>query len=285
MKFTVFLQEQLNSFVDCYKKYSRQTVGITISFTIICFVCAALLLRLSDFDGSIQLRQISLLSYFFNRYSDGKTYAVVDLAKTVFIFFVALFSITLMHAVKNKTGQQELTFRHSFRALRMDDVITLIVVLLIAAVADYALFEAETYFSTGTASFNVYRYMRSTCFHLRIYVPLILFSIALWRISAGNKSRLTFKRILFLYIALWLFNEVAYEFFEWMRIHVFGLILMPVKEPESYYLFESILGVPLVASLFLGYYAAMLMPLIITEPTHIEDAGEPAAPVATTNNY
>jgi hypothetical protein len=264
MAFTTFLKEQLNGFVEQYKKYFRQTFGIAISFTIICFVVAALLFRFSNFNESMNLKQTSLLSYFFSRYSEGDTYSVVDLTKTVFIFFVALFSVTMIHLNKNGNENKEITFKHSFRALRFGNTVLLIFVLLLACVIDYLLFQAEVYFTIGVRNFNVYKYLRSTFFHLRVYLPLFLFAVTVW-FTTIKGSKLTLKRILFLYISLWLFNEVAFEFIEWTRIHLFELILMPVKEPQHYYLFESILGVPLIASSFLGYYVAMIMPLFITE--------------------
>lgn len=157
------------------------------------------------------------------------------------------------------------TFRHSFRAFQFNTVLILIFVLLIVSVLDYYLFQAQTYFSTISSNTNVDLYLRSLCFHLRIYLPLIVFAIALWSLTAVNKTRITFKRILFLYISLWLCNEVVFEFLGWVRVHLFGLILIPVTDDEHYYLFESILGVPLIACFFLAYYAAITMPLILTE--------------------
>ncbi|HVX51663.1 MAG TPA: hypothetical protein VHB48_15995, partial [Chitinophagaceae bacterium] len=204
MEFPVFLKEQFNSFVDCYKKYFRQTFGIAISFTILCFIFSAILFRFSDFDESTNSRQLSLLSYFFTRYSEGNTYSIVDLTKTVFIFFAALFSVTLTWFSRNRNEGTEVTFRHSFRALRFNALLILIFVLLIASMLDYYLFQAENYFSTIASNRSVDLYLRSLCFHLRIYLPLILFAITVWSLTAAHKSSITFKRILLLYISLWL---------------------------------------------------------------------------------
>ena len=92
MSFANYLKEQLNDFVESYRKFLFQTFGTALSYSIICFAVTALLLRFSDFDKTSIAKQISLLSYFFHRYSKGDTYSIIDLTKSFFIFFVSFFS-------------------------------------------------------------------------------------------------------------------------------------------------------------------------------------------------
>ncbi|MFI5140716.1 MAG: hypothetical protein ACHQII_00040, partial [Bacteroidia bacterium] len=89
------MKQQFAHFVDSYKKYFWHTVATVLVFTVLCFVTIAVLFEFSDFDESTSKKQVSLLSYFFHRYSAKNIYSLVDLSKTVFIFFVSLFSIGL----------------------------------------------------------------------------------------------------------------------------------------------------------------------------------------------
>jgi len=126
MTLTNFLKEQLTIFVENYKKYFKPTFGVAITFTTLCFVIAALLFRFSDFDPSVTAKQISLLSYFFHRYSKANTYSIVDITKTVFIFFVSLFSLGMLRLHKNDMERNELSFKHFFRSIKVKDIAILI---------------------------------------------------------------------------------------------------------------------------------------------------------------
>jgi len=265
MTFTNYLKEQLTNFVDSYKKYFRKTFGVAITFTLICFVIAALLFRFSAFDNSVTAKQISLLSYFFHRYSKGDTYSIIDLTKTVFIFFVSLYSLGLLRLSNNDLESKELSFKHFFRSIKSKDILFLIMILIISSVIDFVLFKVDSFSSLNTENKNANIYIHDTCFHLRIYLPLILFALTIRFLTVVQKTKLTIKRILFLYVSLWLYNEFANEILLWVRSHLFGLILMPFDNPQTYYLIESIIGIPLIAFYFLGYFSAMTTSLKLTE--------------------
>jgi len=129
---------------------------------------------------------------------------------------------------------------------------------------DFSLFKID--FSAFNAkSKNVVLYIHDICFHLRIYLPLILFSLTIRRLTSVEKTKITLKRILFLYISLWICNEFSFEISSWVRSLVFGLILMPFDNPDNYYFIESVIGIPLIAFYFLGYYSAMTTSLKLTE--------------------
>jgi hypothetical protein len=267
MRFSSFLKEQLTDTIDNYKKYFRQTLGVAITFTIICFVIAALLFKFSNFDKEATTRQVSLLSYFFYRYSKFETYSLVDLTKTVFIFGVSLFSIGMIRLSKNDTERRELSFTHLFRVISGRDIILLLAALLLTSLLDFTLVKLGNFLIFSFERVEPGVYISNTIFHLRIYLPLILFALVLRYLTKEQTIKLTLKRILFLYISLWLCNEIAYEFFNWLRVHVFALILLPFHSSENSYLIESFLGIPLIALFFLGYYSALTTSLTITEKT------------------
>jgi len=265
MTFTNYLKEQLTDFVDSYKKYFRKTYGVAITFTLICLVIAALFFRFSDFDKSVTAKQISLLSYFFHRYSKGETYSIIDLTKTVFIFFVSLYSLGLLRLSNNDLENKELSFKHFFRSIKSKDILFLTVVFIVSSIVDFVLFKIDSFSALTTKNKNADIYIHDTCFHLRIYLPLILFALTIRYLTIVEKRKLTIKRIFFLYVSLWLFNEFANEISLWVRSHLFGLILTPFDNPQTYYLVESIIGIPLIAFYFLGYFSAMTTSLKLTE--------------------
>jgi hypothetical protein len=260
-----YLNGQLTDFVDSYKNYFRKTFGVALTFTLICFAIAAILFRFSEFDESVTAKQTSLLSYFFHRYSKGSFYSIIDLTKTVFLFFVSLYSLGLRRLSKKDSNTSELSFKHFFRSITSKDILLLVIIFVATCMLDFVLFKIESFSDMNLETKNAEIYVRETCFHLRIYLPLVFFALAIRWLTSAAKTKLTFQRILFLYISLWLYNEFAYEVSLWIRAHVFGLVLMPFQNPENYYLIESIIGIPLIAFYFLGYYSAMTTSLKLTE--------------------
>jgi hypothetical protein len=256
MKLNTFLKSQLEDFVNVYSKYFFRTMGITLILTLICFVVIALLEKFSDFDPSIKLKQISLLSYFFSRYSKGDTYSLIDLSKTVFIFFVSIFSLSLCRLSQDKKDNSELKILAFLKRIHYKDYFILIGILLISSLFDFLMFRIERISHLNVSNNELYYYIHGIIFLLRIYLPLILFGITIYRLIKGKAFKLTFRKLLFIFISLWLFNEFAFEFSLVIRNYVFGLILLPFKI-ENYFLFESILGIGLVAFYFLGYYSAL----------------------------
>ena len=265
MTLTNYLKEQLLDFVDSYKKYFSQTLYITLILSLVCFAGAVFLLRFSEYDDHTMAKQISILSYFFHRYSNKDSYCLVDLTKTFFVFFVALFSVGLIRQTNGEAENKELKSFQFFNKLYFRDVLLLTAVLFFASALDYAFSSLESYSTTLTISKATGSYIGTLMFHLRIYVPLFLFALSIRYLTNPGKTTLTLKNILFLYISLWLFNEFAFEISVWVRYHLFNLILLPIEDPNKFYLYESILGIPLIAFFFLGYHSAMKIPLKLTE--------------------
>src|SRR5689334_12539101 len=97
MTFSNYLKEQLSDIVDNYRRNFWLTIGTSLTYSVLCFVVTAVLLKFSVFDATgNRYRQISLLSYMFSRFSNNLTYSLVDLSKSVFLFFVSLFSLGLL---------------------------------------------------------------------------------------------------------------------------------------------------------------------------------------------
>jgi hypothetical protein len=270
MTFTQYLKSQLVDFVDTYKKFYTKTLSTTIVFTLITFVLIALLLHFSIFDKTSSKRHMSLLSYFFVRYSEGETYSIVDLSKTVFILMVSVFSLSFTRLKNEKPETAEFNFFDFFKKIKPEDLGYLLIALIISIPADYLLFKLD---DTATPIYRVSlsgKWIHSMLFFLRIYIPLIAFSVANYNTLTNKKIRLTFKKLLSLFIILWLFNEFAFEISSFVRAHIFELLLLPFPE-DKHYLIESILGVPLISFYFLGYYSAMVHSMKLLYDTPEED--------------
>src|SRR5437764_13151660 len=140
MSFTNFLKEQLNDFVDSYKKYLRLTYGFTLTLTILCFLIAAVLFRVSSYQDSQSARGISILSYFFQRYSQNNVYSLVDLVKTIFILIVCLFSVALVNGQKNNLNPKDYSLRYFLDSISLKSVITLTAIFAVVSILDVGLF-------------------------------------------------------------------------------------------------------------------------------------------------
>jgi hypothetical protein len=262
MTFTQYLKAQLTDFVDTYKKYYIKTNGVTIVFTLVTFVFIALLYHFSIFDKTSTKKNISLLSYFFVRYSVADTYSIVDMSKTVFIFFVSVFSISLVRQKGNKMETSNFNFSNFLKNIKGQDFGYLLSALLICTIVDYSLFKLDDLSARTHGGSPSDKWVHGILFLLRIYIPLIIFSITNYKMLTAHTSKLNFKNIVYLFVTLWLFNEFAYELSLFVRGHIFDLILLPFSE-DQHYLIESFLGVVLVSFYFLGYHSAITNSIIL----------------------
>jgi hypothetical protein len=255
MTFSNYLKGQLTDIVDNYRKYFWRTLGTALTYTVLCFVVTAMLLKFSVFDETGgRYRQISLLSYLFSRFSYNFTYSLVDLSKSVFLFFVSLFSLGLLR--QEKTGEdQELFFGSFTKKLNLRDILALSGTLILCSATDFGLFRLEI-MSSEIKNFGIQKFYHSFIFLLRIYVPLLLFSLSIYKLTSHHKLNLNLKKILFLFVSLWLVNEFAYEFFIFTRGHLFSFLLAPFDESKIF-THESILAIPLMAFFFIVYHSAM----------------------------
>jgi hypothetical protein len=270
MTFANYLKAQLTDFVDTYKKYYVKTNGTTVVFTLVTFVFIALLFHSSIFDKTSTKKNISLLSYFFARYSIGDTYSIVDLSKTVFIFFVSVFSISLIRQERNKLETNNLNFSDFLKNIKGNDFLYLFVVLAISIIADYLLFKLDDLSAKNFGGLPSDRWIHGLLFLLRVYIPLMLFSFINYKILAGKKKNFNLQKFIWLFAALWLFNEFAYGFSLLVRGHIFELILLPFPADSRYFV-ESILGVALISFYFLGYHSAMTNSMLLLNNDDLEN--------------
>ncbi|WP_179415142.1 hypothetical protein HDF19_07910 [Mucilaginibacter sp. E4BP6] len=244
MQFSLFLKKLLNEFVEMYKKYFSSTVKAALLWTILCFAIVQVLATYCTYDPGIRAQPVSVLSFFILKFSINNTYSFVDLTRTLFIFFVAIFSVNLNQKVTMKS------------------ILYLLGTLIVCALLDCALFrlnyQLQTLFNTNP---HALIWINEVVLLLRNYLPLILFALII-QLCLGE---FTTKHIGFLLISLWLFNELAYEFIMLIRPVLFSLLMITLKPMTWRYVIESVLGIPLIAFLFLGYYCAMTAPFYLPE--------------------
>jgi len=256
MTFTNYLKAQLTDFVETYKKYYLKTNGTTLVFTLVTFVFIALVFHFSIFDKTSSKKNISLLSYFFVRYSVADTYSLVDISKSIFLFFVSLFSISLFRQERNKAEASNFHFTNFLKKIKGKDLIFLLVALAISVVADYLLFKMDNSSANSFGGSLSDRWTQGMILLLRIYIPLVLFSFFNFKLLTRKRNNFDLQKFIFLFVTLWLFNEFAFELSLFVRGHIFELLLLPFPV-DSHYFIESILGVVLVSFYFLGYHSAM----------------------------
>lgn len=244
MQLSLFLKNLLTEFVDVYKKYFTSTVRTALLWTILCFALIQVLATYCNYDPGIRAQPVSILSFFILKFSINNTYSFVDLARTLFIFFVAIFSVNLNQKVTIKS------------------VLYLIVTLLFCALLDCALFRLNYQLqSMFTTNQHALIWINEVVILLRNYLPLILFALII-QLCLGKFTTTHFG---FLLISLWLFNEFAYEFIMMVRPLLFSLIMITLKPMTYRYVVESVLGIPMIGFLFLGYYCAMTAPFYIPD--------------------
>ena len=174
----------------------------------------------------------------------------------MFIFFVSIFSITLIRLEDEKFEKINFSFLAFIKKLKGKDFVYLTTALIISVIADYYLFKLDAISRKNNSGSVSVEWIHGIIFLFRIYLPLILFSIAKYKALTIKKVTLSLKNTFFLFIALWLFNEFAYEVSMSVRAHIFELILIPFPDDKQYFV-ESILGLVLVSFYFLGYHSAM----------------------------
>ncbi len=248
ISFPLFLKSLFNQFIESYQQCFAKTFGYALLWTLLCFAIGQALAAYSYYDPQLTFQPLSILSYFSYDVSLNNTYSFVDDFKIIFIFFVALFSANLI------------------KKISPGPVIILVVTLLICLFLDYTLFYLGNVVSAATASTHnsyLFRWSLSIIVLLRLFIPYMLFSLAI-RIGTA-KLQLSFKILLYLFISIWLFYTVSHSLLQLIRDDLFALILVPFKTKIYSYVMESLLALPVVASFFVGYYVAMTKPFEILQ--------------------
>ena len=173
---------------------------------------------------------------------------------------MSVFSISLL---RNQSSYDAIQTKSLPFKASLKDIIYLFFILIACFFSDVELFRLDGQLFKVIDNHNFYRWAGAIIFQLRIYVPLVLFSLIIQ--IRVTKAEFNARKIAFLLISLWLCNEVSYEFVLAVRSWVFGLVLSPVANPDVFYYAESVLGIALIASLFAGYFCAMTAPFKIIE--------------------
>ena len=95
MPFAIFLKSLLSGFVDVYRIYFHKTFVMALILSLICFLLALVLMACTDY-GILRTAPVSIVSFFYSRYSYSGVYQFVDLTKTVFVFLAAIYSINII---------------------------------------------------------------------------------------------------------------------------------------------------------------------------------------------
>ena len=104
---------------------------------------------------------------------------------------------------------------------------------------------------------------------LKGFIPWILFSLTIFKLSMGKRLNLTFIKICYLFVAYAIINSFSYELSTYIRSYVLGLVLIPC-DPERKFFFESILGIGLIAFSFIVYCVGMVGSLKLMENKDFE---------------
>lgn len=254
MQYSTFLKKQAIAFIDIYKTKYTKTITSAFLWTILCFAAIQLLANYSHYDFITVKHPVSILSFFFNRFSTDEVYCIADNGKSVFLFFVSIFSIGLLDKVTPKS------------------VLYLLIAFVGCVILDFFFFRLNAQAHNATYNYNMSRWLAEIIFLCRLYVPLLLFAIVI-RICISTQP-INAKQVVFLLIAVFFFNEVAYEVMLLIRTSIFELITAPIKSKPSFYWVESALSTILIASYFLGYHCAMTSPFILTEAAAKEEENE-----------
>src|SRR5258708_6344121 len=135
MQFAIHLKKLLTGFVEVYQKYFLKTFRTAFLWTILCFLIAALIAAFSDLDLILGRKPISILSYFFSRFSYRDVYAFGDDVKSIFLFFVSVFSVNLIRNSVVDDRPKALS-----KKITLKDALSLLATLVTCILLDCALF-------------------------------------------------------------------------------------------------------------------------------------------------
>jgi hypothetical protein len=266
MTFADQLKEQLINFVESYRKYFLKTFFVALIFTVLCFVASAALIRIDVSPTRINIT--NLVGLLFYRYS-FKSYQIIDLASIVSFFFIAMFSLLLSKISDDEMSvTKEFSFDKFMSRISGEDIIALLGTAIIASLIDYLLFKCAWFISLH-ADEILTSYFNYVFFHLRQYIPLMLYAVTIRWLTNNKEIALNFKDFLFLFLVLWIFNAIAFEFYIWIRDSILNLLLLHFAKSELLILYQSLFSLPIMGAYFVGYYSALTKPFkILSEPSN-----------------
>jgi hypothetical protein len=251
MQYSTFFKMQSAALIDIYQERFTRTIWQAVLWTGISFIITAVISNYSQYDQSVKSIPVSVLSFFSLRFSFNETYSVVDNAKSIFIFFVSIFSISQVGKVTIK------------------NIACLAAILFICCLLDLSFFQLKGQLHHGIDNRYLEKWASAVIYILRLYMPLVLFALTIQICTSGAKFKA--RNIVFLFITLYFFNEMTFLVISLMRTCVFELLLCLFNSKTSHFIAESILGAGLMASFVIGYHCAMTGPFVLGD-----DAGEDA---------
>ncbi|MCX6350532.1 MAG: DUF2007 domain-containing protein [Bacteroidetes bacterium] len=277
LSFATFLKEQLTDFVECYKNYYSKTFWITLMLSVLCFICYAFLNNYFGYDDTltemqsgklIPLKDISLGSrfirdFFYPPASTLDKFTFLVFTKNIFYFFCAAFSIFLLRAKDKKNG---ISFNGMLQSITTKDFVLLLAVLAIACGFKYGMIYTNNYLGFEDMDKYWYDFPRNIIHLLTGYVSPVLFAWAIYYLTSPKKHSLTFKKILFLYVSIWLFVQFSYGFESWCYTYFEEFLgLITPRQEEYRHLINTLVNILLIQFFFLGFYSAFTKPLLLTE--------------------
>jgi hypothetical protein len=254
MTLGTFLKKQLPDVVSVYQALFKKTFGITVLLSFV-FLLVTAAIQIGSGPGADTTGRLSVLNYLWYRYSTANSYSLIDMSKAVLIFVISFFSIALSRKMLNDKDTPNVHLGSFFDKIKPSDLGFLFGALAACLVIDYLLYQLSLS-SADIHNKAIGQWVYFLVHFLRIFLPLLLFSFASRLALTNGKLSITLKECLFILISLWIFNELAYEFSLFVRSHIFLLILAPFPA-DKYFFVESILSIPLIAVLFLGYHSVI----------------------------
>lgn len=254
MKFAEQLKEQLTDFVESYQKYFLKTFTVAMTFTVMCLVVSAVLIRIDTSDSGMKID--NLVGLMFIRYS-YKSYQFIDFSRICSFFFISIFALLLLRFDDEDTGRiREFTFNKFVSKITGEDILALSAAMITACFIDFFLFNIYKAISPHVYdALNTYLYYIDI--HLRWFVPMLLYVLTIRWITNSKRLTVTYKDILFMFLVMWIFDCLTFEFFIWIRDFVLNLLLLHFAKSELLVLYESLFSIPIMGFYFVGFYSAM----------------------------
>ncbi len=247
---------RVKSFIDevfkTYSNYFGKVYSYCILITSIVFIIIALLLKFSSYGPDISEKWFTFYHALFYKYSEKGIYSIVDLSKSIYLFFAMLLALSLY------TGR---TFRKRAQYLNTGDISISLIALLVAVVIDVILYFVGYKLSDTSCNADSVVLVRNLFFELRIYFPILIFAFAVSQRVLKSKFLFNWYGFLTLIISSWLFNEFAYELSLLVKNYILTPITINFNDLTTKNLIESILCIPLFAIFLLGFACVLFFPL------------------------
>lgn len=169
MQSAAYLKKLLTGYVTIYQTLFVKTFKAALLLTILSFLIAGIIGHFFDYDSRLKSKPISILSYFFSRFSYKEIYAFGDTVKTIFLFLVSVFSVNLIRNENKETGDK----------INVKDILSLLATMVTCILLDCALFRLEGQLKHGIDNKHLSIWIGNVIFFLRIFLPLIFFALVI----------------------------------------------------------------------------------------------------------